>query len=301
MNIEAYISSGVIESYVLGMADAQEIAELEQLRLQYPAIQQAIDEFEESLEKTAFAAAVSPAPSVKNKLFFELENEFALPLKEKDKPSFAHNTPIVDIQSRINKTEEETIIETDFSTEQTKAVVKPLRYLKAVSVAAILLLIASASLNVYFYSKNNALDEQVTALLNDKNTLIASNKSMQVKYTDIYANLMVVSDTNVQKVVLKPVVGKEGSLATVYWNTFTKDVYVVADKLPKAPKGKQYQLWALVNGKPVDAGMIDGCNGVCKLKNTIQAQTFAITLEKTGGSESPDLTQLYVLGNVKSS
>jgi Anti-sigma-K factor rskA len=279
------------------MADAQEIAELEQLRLQYPAIQQAIEEFELSLEKTAFAASVSPAPSVKNKLFFELENEFAPAIKSVSS-EIKSSSPIIQIDNSVN----ESNYTNDNSVEELpkQAVVRSMSFLKAVSVAAVFLLIASAALNVYFYSKYNEANKQVTALLSDKNTLIASNKSMQVKYSDIYSNLLVVSDTNVQKVSLKPIAGKEGSLATVYWNTLTKDVYVVADGLPKAPKGKQYQLWALVDGKPVDAGMIEDCNGVCKVKNTIKAQTFAITLEKFGGSPSPDLTQLYVIGNVTS-
>jgi hypothetical protein len=46
VDIKAYIESGVIESYVLGMADAQEAAELEQLSRQYPEIRKAIDDFE---------------------------------------------------------------------------------------------------------------------------------------------------------------------------------------------------------------------------------------------------------------
>ena len=36
-----------------------------------------------------------------------------------------------------------------------------------------------------------------------------------------------------------------------------------------------------------------------KMKSIPNAETFAITLEKRGGSPTPDLTQLYVIGNVK--
>lgn len=123
---------------------------------------------------------------------------------------------------------------------------------------------------------------------------------MQAKYQEISNSLQLMSDTNVVKVAMKGIAGKEGNLATVYWNSKSKDVYVLANKLPKAPEGKQYQLWALVKGKPIDAGMLNDCNGVCKLKNTQQADIFAITLEKKGGSPTPDLSQLYVLGKVSS-
>ena len=65
MDIKAYIESGVIESYVLGMAESQEAAELEQLSRQYPEIKQAIDEFETALEQQSMAAAMPPPAQVK--------------------------------------------------------------------------------------------------------------------------------------------------------------------------------------------------------------------------------------------
>ena len=34
-------------------------------------------------------------------------------------------------------------------------------------------------------------------------------------------------------------------------------LYFNANNLPKSPNQKQYQLWAIVNGKPVDAGLVD--------------------------------------------
>ena len=51
MDIPSYISSGAIESYVLGLSDAAEIAEINALRLEYPQIEAAIQDFEKSIEK----------------------------------------------------------------------------------------------------------------------------------------------------------------------------------------------------------------------------------------------------------
>ena len=59
MNVQDYIQSGIIESYVLGMANEQEATELLQLSQQYPEIKQAIDNFEASLEANAFKNAVA--------------------------------------------------------------------------------------------------------------------------------------------------------------------------------------------------------------------------------------------------
>ena len=91
-----------------------------------------------------------------------------------------------------------------------------------------------------------------------------------------------------------------GMRATVYWDKRTKDVYLMANNLPQPPAGKQYQLWAMIDGHPVDAGLMnwDGGNMLTPIKNVPVAQAFAITLESVGGSPTPHLDQLYVMGSI---
>jgi anti-sigma-K factor RskA len=72
-------------------------------------------------------------------------------------------------------------------------------------------------------------------------------------------------------------------------------------KLPPAPAGKQYQLWSIVDDKPVDIGMLDDHfeSKLLKMKNTRSGSVaFAITLEKTGGSPTPTMEEMYVMGKV---
>lgn len=265
MDIQAYIESGVIEAYVLGLADAQEAAELQQLAQQYPAVRNAIDAFEASLEKAARNGATPPPAYVKQELFTQLAGEF------------------------------------DKEDERRGAVVVPMnkpRLSRYVAAAAIILLVVSASMNIYFYSRFQSANNAYQALMIQKNTLFADNQSMQTRSLEMYQYMQMMSDPTVAKVPMPGVKGKENSLVTVYWDTKTKDVYLLSNKLPEAPSDKQYQLWALVDGKPVDAGMISACNGLCKMKNIPKAQAFAITLENKGGSPAPHLDQLYVMGKV---
>jgi anti-sigma-K factor RskA len=94
------------------------------------------------------------------------------------------------------------------------------------------------------------------------------------------------------------------SFATVYWDTTSKDVYLVVNNLPKPASDKQYQLWALLNGQPIDIGMVDNDVFIgqkkllLRMKNVRGAQAFAITLEKKGGSEKPTMESMYVMGNL---
>ena len=93
--------------------------------------------------------------------------------------------------------------------------------------------------------------------------------------------------------------GKEDNAATVYWDTRTKEVYVLPTKMDSVPQGMQYQLWAIVDGKPVDAGMVGfDCAGLCKIGVVNKAEAFAITLEKQGGSKKPTMADMFVMGKV---
>jgi anti-sigma-K factor RskA len=81
----------------------------------------------------------------------------------------------------------------------------------------------------------------------------------------------------------------------------TGEVYVDPTNLPDPAAGKQYQLWAIVDGKPVDAGMISTQKGVYKIqkmKSFGKAQAFAITLENEGGSPTPTMAEMYVIAEI---
>ncbi len=262
MDIKAYIESGVIESYVLGMAEAQEAAELERLSRQYPEIRKAIDEFEIALEKQALAGAVAPPAHIKKQLLGTLE------------------------------------FEKEARTQSTRVVA--FGWSRYIAAASVLLLVASAALNVYFYNEFKSTSTAYQALLVEKNSLFAQNQNIQTKMLDLYSNMQMMSDPSFVKVSMSgsTIPGKEGNLATVFWDTKSKDVYLLPNKLAQAPSDKQYQLWAIVDGKPVDAGLIADCAGLCKMKNIPIATMFAITLEPKGGSTAPHLDQMYVAGKV---
>lgn len=270
MNIKEYIQSGIIESYVLGLADAEERAELEQLRMQHPEIEQAITAFEQDLESSAQQNAVPVSPDIKANLLDQLG------LKQN-----ADHAPI---------------------TEDPKVV--PLEsggrtpFIKYLAAASLILFVISAAFNIYSYNKYKDLEAENRQLALQRDQLYANNNTIQTRLNEMDKNMQLITGPDMIKVALSGVAGKESSQAVVYWNKNNKDVYLVAKALPQAPKGKQYQLWALMDGKPIDAGVLGDCNTVCKLKNIQNAQAFAITLENEGGSPTPNLEQLYVMGKI---
>ncbi|WP_336514564.1 anti-sigma factor [Pollutibacter soli] len=272
MDIKEYIQSGVIESYVLGLADPAEVAELQKLRLQHPEIQQAITDFELSLENSAAANAVPVPPDVKAKIFSEL-------LLNSPKEQQAAVAPVVEMKD---------------------AVVNRYSFLRKVAAAAIVLLLGSAALNVYYISKYRSVAKENADLIAERSSMYVQKDVYDTRMREMENDFRMLADTSMIKVDLSGtgIPGKGGNSAIVFWKQDTKDVYIAGNKLPPPPSGKQYQLWALLDGKPIDAGMIGDCATICKLKNIPAAQQFAITLENTGGSPTPDLSQLMVIGKV---
>jgi anti-sigma-K factor RskA len=275
VNTREYIQSGIIESYVLGMASPAEAAELEQLCLQYPEIKQALTNFELALEANTLAKAVAPPPHLKQQIFTALQSEF---ISEKNKV-------VEKTQALVTPLNETPVVKMNQSS----------RFLAA---ASIILLVISGGMNIYFYSKFKETTQQYQALVLEKNTLQANNQIMQTKSLDMYNSMQMMTDPNMKKVSMPGIAGKEMNYATVFWDMKSKDVYILPNKLPQPASGKQYQLWAIVDGKPVDAGVLSDCAGLCKMKNIPAASMFAITLEKSGGSETPTLSEMYVAGKV---
>ncbi len=106
--------------------------------------------------------------------------------------------------------------------------------------------------------------------------------------------------TNAETVLIKlaGTPGYKDEKASVFWNKETKETFVVLDDLTPAPEGLNYQLWAIVDGKPLDMGVYDSDRFMIDQIAINSADAFAITLEKEGGSETPNLDQLVVIGNV---
>ncbi len=125
-------------------------------------------------------------------------------------------------------------------------------------------------------SKNNTeLSSKVTAL-EQMNSMLMNSKKIELKGVGKHPNM----------------------LAEVYWNE-SNQVFLNPKNLPAVPSGKQYQLWAIVDGKPVDLGMYDpNKETVQQMKVVKNPQAFAITLEKEGGNPTPTMEEMYVMGTI---
>ena len=260
MEKKEIISSGLLEMYVMGATSSDESIKVEQWRSMFVEVDEEIINIEKSLEAYAFANAITPSSSVKEKIFISIKNN----------------------SSTENK-----------SLQSAKVVsISPLRNIAAA--AAVLLLIGSSVLNFFYYNKYNDVNskfnesQQQLALLNEH-------------LTDLNNDMGIVQSKYSEPVSLKGLEAAPDAAAKIFWMKNTGEVYVDPINLPMAPNGKQYQLWAIVDGKPIDGGMITSKDGkkyhIQKMKTFGKAQAFAITLETEGGNPQPKGT-MYVMGEI---
>lgn len=72
MELNAFIQSGLLESYLLGQCSSTENDLVERMLAQYPEVRVEMDRIEQALEGMAQAYAVSPPPDLKKRIFEEI-------------------------------------------------------------------------------------------------------------------------------------------------------------------------------------------------------------------------------------
>jgi anti-sigma-K factor RskA len=254
VNTQEYISSGIVESYVLGLASDEERRGFEQMCRQYPEVLAARTAFELALEKQAMENSITPPAGLKSKIFTQLDS--------------SSSAKVIAMQP---------------------AVVKSMNWLKYAAAACVILLAGSIYLNISLSNKNKSLQN------NYDNTV--------AELSDVKKDFQILQDNpNVKMASMKGLEASPASYATVYWDTASQDVYLMINNMPKPASDKQYQLWAFLDGKPIDMGLIEITEKplqLYRLKKAQAAQAFAITLEKKGRNDvSKPGGDIYVMGNL---
>jgi anti-sigma-K factor RskA len=167
--------------------------------------------------------------------------------------------------------------------------------------AAVLFLLGFA----YQYVQLTQTKQAIAIVGSEKNKLKNDYALLDQENKVTAQSLAIVRDIKNTGVTLDGQAAAPQSFAKAYWNKDTKVTYIDAAGLPKPPKGKVYQVWALKLSPvltPTSIGLLTDFQSnnqkIFKVENTGYAEAFGITLEPEGGSPSPTMDQLYTLGKV---
>lgn len=270
---KAYIESGILELYVMGQLSAPEMLEVEKRAAISPEIRQEIEAIEIALEQYALKGAVEPR-----------EDLFA------------------GIEARIGETAPKPVTASVPIRETIKTrSIRPLQYALAACVA---LLIVSCIALLNAHSKLDDAQQQILSLRTEKDRYASGMNVLKQTNSELQTVADMVEDPNWAIVQLGGTKTSPASKMMVYWNRKSQDVVVDKSrmKLPENDEAHQYQLWALVAGKPVDLGVFDmrtdSAQMLLKMKEISKAEAFAVTLEKRGGSVNPTMENMVAFAGV---
>jgi len=261
MNINEYIVSGIVELYAMDALSPGEKKEFERLMVLYPEIGKELNKTKEVLEKYVAGHSLNPRPQLRYDVIEKISIEKKETEKSKRKPP-----------------------QNDYSLTY--------KYMIAASLAA---LVVSTFASWFFYSRWNEAEERYSELLNEKIELSQNYNLLKFSFDESVSNLIILRDERSDVFVLRSTDAIHHYQARVYWSRYSRRSYVDVLSLPKPEDGKQYQLWALSGGKPIDAGvfLIDE-EGIQRMKDILTADSWIVTMEPNGGSLIPSMDQIVL-------
>ena len=269
MNSKEYIASGILELYVAGTLSEKENEEVHAMMLKYPEVMQEVLEIEAAIVNLTAATSSKETIAV----FDAIKEKLQLTDLE-----ISEETKVIPIQ-------------------------KSRSIFRYAGWAAAVILAGGLILSVL---KTNDLQSEIDIVIAEKEAL---KEQIYQANSDLTAATELLSVLRTKDIISVPLGGQAvspTSYAKVYWDKKANQVYLDLQGLPDPPAGKVYQVWSLTLNPltPTSLGVIEEFSKdkdkVFDLSNTNESEAFGITLEPAGGSESPNLEQLYTLGVVAS-
>ncbi len=275
-NIKSYIESGILELYILGDLNADEKSEVEAMSKLHSEVRAELEQIEIDLGNIAENLQVLPSDNVREGFFNFIqfsEEENITPLASKQEAKVTSITQ------------------------------KPTNFYKYAFAASLALLAVSIIALVNVNNNLNNTRQQIIALQSSNQNFANRVNYLDQEVTKTTSALDIYSNTDYKMVKLEGTDNAKGAKIMIAFNSKMQKVGLdmKSMNMPKNDSEHQYQLWALVDGKPVDLGVFDMDGnqiGFKEMKNIGQAQTFAVTLEPRGGSINPTLEKLMVIGNI---
>lgn len=275
MDIQAYISSGKLELFLLGELNEREQQEVMEMAARYPAIQKELEELEKTMLAFDQRSGIEPSEGVKSRI---METLF-----EAEQPTVA----------ALTAAEGERTTATGSGIHRNIG-----NTWKIWAVAASLVALIASAAAIYFATRYYQTQENYMALVLERSVLAEELDIKQARFDQVEKVLA----GDFDKVPLSGTAFEiqEDAKLNVFWNPNEALVYVTVQNLALLGADQDYQLWAIGENGPIGIGIVNAQekNILQKMDAVVAAGAFAITIEPKGGSLTPTLEKLVALGEV---
>jgi anti-sigma-K factor RskA len=256
METNEILDSGLLEAYVCGFLNQEESVQVAEYLKKHPELLVEI----EKIESTLGILASSSAPLRDRAIYDKLVDR-------------------LDLDNKIRQLE------------------KPRRTQYLAWAASVIAIIGLS----YAYLQNQTLNSEIQEInIANENLRDSLNYAFEEIESSKEINSILAGNSMISELAGQTV--SPNSAARVIVNSDKAKVIVDASGLPVPPPGKVYQVWSLTFDPltPSSMGLLENFtaseNRLFVLQNQSNSEGYGITLEPAGGSETPTLEQLYVLG-----
>jgi anti-sigma-K factor RskA len=289
VNEQDYISSGLLEAYVLGGLSLTESEQVAGAMCRFPAVAEEIARLEADIFKAAETDSVNPPPGLDDKIWAAIQSSGAVQGAASN-PAFVNSD----------------IAQADRSAHRVIALVdnSPRRQQFSWALAAALVvLVGSAAVNFMQWNNGRAQREELASLHGRMDEMDVHQRQLTANLDRYKHEAEMMAQPGMMPVPMRSMQPGHPMAATIYWDKTKGEAYVSVQKLPPPPEGMQYQLWAIAGGKPVDIGMLDNQvvvdGGMQRVPKAVMAsEAFAVSLEKAGGNPTPTADKIYLMGKM---
>jgi Anti-sigma-K factor rskA len=273
-DVKAYMESGILELYVLGDVNQDEKNQVEAMALQHPVIKAELESIEKSMELYAEIYAIEPSDDIRGQVLNSLITNLGDDRNFKPSHSSNQRAKVVELSQQ-----------------------KSVNFFKYAFAACLTLLILSIATLFAVYNKLKSANGQLITM--QLQTQKFSNKVNLMDH-----QLDILRDPSFKIIKLDGTPKTPNAKLAVAWSPSKQKVIIDLGRmrLPVNDDQHSYQLWALVDGKPVDLGVFnaaDDSTGLLEMKSIARAQAFAVTLEQRGGVPSPTMANLVLVGKTE--
>lgn len=255
---KTHIEPALLEQYILGLTTEAESRAIEVYLAQNPAIAKEVKNSQIAIEDFAMEYAIEPPKKLKREVLHSIKN-----------------------------------------TPQTEPTVSPKINVNWLTGIAAIFALGFGLMTFLLFQQQSNLQNQIAALENKVEVLQGQKTQLVNQTTQINQQFAVLKDVNTSHIHLRGSTLSPKALIVVYWNEIDKNAYLNVVDLPEIPADKSLQLWADVEGEMINMGVLEtGKDELLKVPYIPNAESLNITLEPKGGSEKPNVAQLYANGKM---
>ncbi|MDN3666001.1 anti-sigma factor [Algibacter miyuki] len=243
--INIFLSSGLLEKYLLGDTNSVETEQVESYISKYPEVQNAYNTLQDNLEMVAKVNAVEAPKFILDTILDELDEKAVITLQPKKRYKSWY------------------------------------KYTVAASVVALLF----AGTSYFLYDQNKNLSEENQVVVDEIFDLRGDIEQNNIMLDNVMRQLLKLNNPETQKYIISGNERAKNLKTVAYINPKEKTSMIDVVSLPELPEEQCYQIWAELQGKMISLGILNEADRkLMNLPYADNALALTITIEPKGGN-----------------